>query len=64
MYKIVVIRSLYGHYNWKLLNGNDRKIAESNMTSSKENSYITAKPIAKLLKCKIEYIDLEIDCEE
>ena len=63
MYKIVITRSLCGHFYWSLRNSMGRNLAESNMMASKDMCFKTIKPIAIKLKAKVIFIDLEQDWE-
>lgn len=64
MYKIIVTRSLFNHFFWTLLASNNKKLSESNMHATKDICMRIVKPIAKRLKAKIIFINLEKECEE
>lgn len=54
---------MMGHFMWKLLGKNNKKLSESNMHASKEICLKIVKPISKKLKAKVTFIDLEKDWE-
>ena len=64
-YKILITRSLLGHFFWTLIDGlNEKKLAESKMHNRYEGCLKVVNPIAKKLNAPIEFLDLEKDIEE
>lgn len=64
-YRIQVTRSGIGNFTFDIFSIQGKKIATApHMFTRKENCMEIANKLAKSLKCKIDFIDLEKDYEE